>query len=261
METASPKTIYFPICLLKNFEEQPQETAQKIQTFCYNQIATREGKDKAVKKIGYTIFKNAQIEAFSPITFFNLDFIKSIANGAELDYELKCIFLFVCAIRSILGKNNFCKTNWQMVAARANGQRKFTKKEDLNGIAKRLLSRTIVWKENLKNFAYNEYKIGVYSKHGIRGFFVFSGMELSEFISISEPIINKEIKQTKATETNKKIISTWTNEQIKELLKPIYDRTRIEPNPGFLHYARTKAFWNVNLKRIEEELIKYTQKQ
>lgn len=214
------KAYYFPICLIKGFEENPQETAQYIQTYCFNQIKDKLLKNGKNKEFAYRVakgkfdkveleLKNKKIEPCSPITFVSKKYIDELAEGMCIDDLEICTFLYVCAVRSILGKKNNILTNWDLIVGRMGGDRlpiKIPKKANdrnktlsyLTPMQKKLANRTFVFRKKVLDLCASSYGIGYYTEIGVHGFYVCQNISIVELKrEVGEKIKKQKVKSVK----------------------------------------------------------------
>lgn len=246
-----PKTIYFPISLLVGFEEHPQQSSKAIIGYCCRKIAEKKGEEEAKCMFGdYYVTDTPPVqEKGVPFTHFNLEFIKIIADGFVVDSDNLAILLYVCGARSILGTKDYCKTNWQAIASRAAGN------VEPIGICERLMNRRFGAK--IAELAQQTYKIGYYSKVGIRGFFIYIGTT-EHFMNVAKAHITKEVKQTVVTEKNNQATNRLSDDILKQILMPFAARLYIEVTPQLMNYAKENdIFSNPKPDEIMRKLQAY----
>jgi len=256
----SANTLYFPICLLRNFEGNEQETAKKILKYCHDVISKKSNPKEATKALNCRIdFEQKYfLEPNSPITFINADFVKNMAEGCEIDYTEKCVFLFVCAVNSI-SKNVFFLTNWQMIANRASGYKSVDNKRLLSGISKRFTARSHKFKETLLQNVKEIYNLRLYSCIGLRGFYLYRNMSESDFLELTKDKIKKATKETFNTEYSRQTQNKLSIEKRKKVVQVYADNAGLNLNVGndFLQIMEAKNILLTQQEKVLQELKLY----
>lgn len=251
MKQTPIKTIYFPICLLADFPNNQDKAARKILTYSFNAIAAKSTKETATQKVGFVNFEKCEVDAHSPITYYSLDAIRSIANGNELDKNECLYFLFTCAVRSLLGKKTILLTNWQQIASRMCGKTFIAKSEDLNVLAKKIIVRNHTLTEKLKQLL-QEFDINFYSTTGLHGFYLHT-LDKHEFTALMTEKLQKAKDKTVKDEKKKKSVKGAS----EELIKLTFERfcKEVQINDDFISFVR--ANWDGSGSTISTIVEKY----
>ena len=242
------KTLYFPICLLRDFEENEQYTAKKILKYCHDTIRAKKGEKEATKTLNQIIDFDIKysLEPHSPMTYINADFVKNLANGYDCDYMDKCLFLFVCSVNSILMRKDYLFTNWLLVASRASGFRGYDKKRSFYGIPKRLTGKrnvSNVFYENLMRIASDRYGINLYFHPGMKGFYIYRNMTENNLKEVEKDVLSRKIKQA-AYEDKTKVAQNKLSKETKLALVGVIAKNKgieIKPCVDFLEYLEAEG--------------------
>lgn len=207
------KTYHFPLCLLRDFEDDTQQCAKAIITYCYNAIKENELKKGVKEKDAHRKAKEycnygEQMEFFNKknisirtiITHANVNTINSIAKGAYMSDRDKAVFLMACAVRSMVPSGrSYVKTNWRFLSSRMGGfSSHLEQKTQLSSIQKKVIthpnSRNF-WRANVLFDLAENYGICMFSKFRTRSIYFYYGMTESELLNIIQTEIEDETKK------------------------------------------------------------------
>lgn len=111
-------------------------------------------------------------------------------NATEKATETeKVYFLASLALRSILGKKTYCKTNYKMMFARMNGRQKaYDTDEELKEQSHPTLTKHYTRRKvmTIRRALSERYGVATYSIQGERGFYISDKMTLEELIKTVE---------------------------------------------------------------------------
>lgn len=215
----------FPICLLKGFEEEPNKTARIINTFVYNRRKAKKGiSEEDLTPYTGIDFEKYEIDIHSVYTWCDYDFLSSIAKGRKPTKKEIELFLFLCAVRSIIQHDNWKLSNWLCIAFRAAGYNSPNENIKLSGICE---SFTFQTKERRRRLIdeISKYKIDIYSSIGIRGFYIYQNIELIEVIRHVEETKKKNKEESaRIKKIRESFYRSYKNGTLKDTINGVYGK-------------------------------------
>ena len=185
------KYVTFPIFLIKGMFEDPKTAISNI--FCYVSYAISKKADfnyhlgatfenpESAFSTGEKLFESMPENA--PQTSIQKEMLFDYYNNKKSEFEIACFLVFT-ALKSIIGRKPYCKTNKALIHSRMFGFRAFKEMpEHLEGMELKYSTRRRM--DRIINELELNWNLKTYSRY-TRGLFVSFKLTLEELAEINE---------------------------------------------------------------------------
>lgn len=224
------KYLMFPLSMMRNFFIEPQKTMNDVISFGVAKYA--ESVDTDILE-GLNIIVNsldADLKIYNrimksrperdPWVMINKGLCFDYRDNVKTEFELAQMAAFV-AIRSILGRKSYCKTNKDHIAARMFGYSSHAKVPDLTANLQTIYMRyTDRYKmDQLLSMLEMNWNVKLYSRKGRRGIYITTSNSISmkELVEKAEKTLRQRIIEHKKNkdEIIKQVLCNLNNDESK----------------------------------------------